>query len=157
MSSQVTLPLVVALVAAFWLAAARMLRKTDPGGARLARVGGILAIVLCGALIAVAAINLPISAAVAIPMFVAAIVEFGFVIAFVTRVASGRVSQRLFLICVLAIIACILLGIVLMFQPWTPAVFGIGFDLVLIALVAFMIWSHITPQNRMKAGDERHG
>ena len=44
----------------------------------------------------------------------------------------------------LTIIAVILAGVVLMFQPITPKPFNLGFDFVLIALLAFNIWSHVT-------------
>ncbi|MGC8780748.1 MAG: hypothetical protein ACP5UQ_07790 [Anaerolineae bacterium] len=147
MSSQVTIPLIMNLLAAFWFAMASVSRKTDPGIVGLARVGGVLAVVLAAAIIVVIVLQVPISAAIVIPILVAVIVEFGFLIAYVARIASGRISQRTFLICILVIVAGILTGIVLMFQPWTLAAFNPGFDLVLISLLAFMIWSHITPRN----------
>jgi hypothetical protein len=146
-NSQITIPLIMVLLAAFWFVVASVSRKTDPGIAGLARVGGVLAVLLGIAITVVVVLRIPISAAIVIPILVAVIVEFGFVIAYVSRIASGRISQRVFLICILAIIAGILTGIVLMFQPWTLAAFNPGFDLVLISLLAFMIWSHITPQN----------
>jgi hypothetical protein len=37
---------------------------------------------------------------------------------------------------------------VLMFQPITPKPFNLGFDFVLIALLAFNIWSHVNPKPR---------
>jgi hypothetical protein len=43
------------------------------------------------------------------------------------------------------IIAAMLLGIVGMFQPWQIVLYGYGFHLLLIATVAFIIVSHITP------------
>lgn len=145
--SSMTIPLIMALLAAFWFFIASRTRRMNPGTARLATVGGSLAVALTLATAVVGLAEIPISAAVAIPLFVAVIVEFGLIIALAMRMAGGRVSQRLFLICVLAIIGGILGGIVLMFQPWTPALFNLGFDLVLISLIAFMIWSHIAPKN----------
>lgn len=147
MSSQIIIPLIAALVAALWFAAAFAARKTTSGLPRLPLVGGVLAVLLGIAVTAVIVLEVPISAAVAIPMFVAVILEFGLTIAYVSRLASGRVSSRLFLVCVLVIIAAILTGIVLMFQPWTPKLFNLGFDIVLIALLTFMIWSHIAPKH----------
>ena len=49
---------------------------------------------------------------------------------------------------ILTIIAAILIGVVLMFQPITPKPFNLGFDFVLIALLAFNIWSHVNPKPR---------
>jgi len=146
-SSQITIPLIAALLAAFWFIIASRARRTNPGTAKLALVGGSLAVVLTVATAIVGIAEIPITAAVAIPMFVATIVEFGLIIALAARTAGGRVSKRVFLICVLMIIGGILGGIVMMFQPWTPSLFNLGFDLVLISLVAFIIWSHIAPKN----------
>jgi hypothetical protein len=89
-----------------------------------------------------------ITAVVAVPLFVAAIFEFAFIIALTSRTISDRVSYRAFMVGVLTITAAILIGVVLVFQPITPKPFNLGFDFVLIALLAFNIWSHVTPQPR---------
>ncbi len=99
------------------------------------------------ALILIIVLGKPIIAAVAVPLFVATILQFGFIIALAAQTVSGRLSQRIFLIGVLVIIATIVVGVVLMFQPLTPTVFNLGFALVLIALLAFNVWSHITPRS----------
>jgi hypothetical protein len=67
----------------------------------------------------------------------------------VSRVTKGKFSQRVFMAVTLTIIGMILLGVVLMFQPFTPTVFNLGFDFVLIALLAFNIWSHVTPRAKV--------
>ena len=146
MSFQITIPLIVAVLAAFWFVVAFLARKTNPGTRKLALVGGVLAVVMAVDLIAIMALNLTITAVIAIPLFVAAIVEFGFIIAFTARATRGRVSQRVFTVGMVTIIAVILIGVVLMFQQLTPVVFNLGFDMILIALLAFNIWSHITPR-----------
>jgi len=143
---QITIPLIMAVLAACWFVVAFVARKTNPGTAKLALVGGVLAVVMVADLIAVMALNLTIAAVIAIPLFVAAIVEFGFIIAFTARATRGRVSQRVFTVGMVTIIAVILIGVVLMFQQVTPIVFNLGFDMILIALLAFNIWSHITPR-----------
>lgn len=145
--SQVTIPLFVALLAAFWFLVARRYRAINPGTFKLALVGGMLAVVLALAIIVVIVLQVTVSAAIAIPMFVALIVEFGLIIALASRTVSGRVSRNVYLISILAVIAGILIGIVLMFQPWTPVPFNLGFDLVLISLLTFIVWSHVTPGN----------
>lgn len=148
MTSQITIPLIMALLAAFWFFIASKSRPTYPGTFKLALVGGVVAALLTLALALVSILEIPISAAIAIPMFVAAILEFGFLIALAARTLSGRLSQRTFLNGVLIIIAAILIGVALMFQPLTPRVFNLGFDFVLIALLVFNVWSHITPRPR---------
>jgi hypothetical protein len=144
--SQITIPLIIALLAIFWFAIAALSRKTNPGTSRLAVIGGLLAVAICIALVLILTLKVTISAEVAVPLFVATIIEFGFLIALTSRTLGGRVSQRGFMVGVLAIIAAILIGVVLMFQPATPLVFGLGFDFVLIALLAFNVWSHVTPR-----------
>lgn len=146
--SQFVIPIILAVLAAFWFVVAARSRKANPGTSRLGLIGGILAAVMCVVLILVVALEVKISALVAVPLFVAAIVQFGLLIALTSRTLSGRLSQRGFMIGVLIIIAGTLIGVVLMFQPATPLVFNLGFDFVLIALLAFNIWSHITPRPR---------
>lgn len=145
--SQITIPLFVALLAAFWFLVARRYRGINPGTFKLALVGGILAVVLALAIIVVIVLQVTVTAAIAIPMFVTLIVEFGLIIALASRTVSGRVPRNVYLISILAVIAGILIGIVLMFQPWTPVPFNLGFDLVLISLLTFIVWSHVMPGN----------
>ena len=146
MTAKIVIPLIVTVIAATWFVIAITSRKINPGTSKLALVGGVL-MILVGILIGfVAILEIPVTAAIAIPIFVAILFEFGFTIAYVGRIASGRVSQRAFMTGVLVIIAGILIGLVLMFQPWTLTVFNLGFDFVLISLLMFIIWSHVTPR-----------
>lgn len=146
MTSEITIALIVALLAAFWFVVAFAFRTTKPGTYQLAMRGGVLAVAIGVAVVVINALKVPISAAVVIPLFVGTIVEFGFIIALAARTLSGRVEQRAFMVGALTIIAAIVGGVVLMFQPVTPTVFKLGFDFVLIALLAFNIWSHVTPR-----------
>ena len=43
------------------------------------------------------------------------------------------------------IIAGILLGILGMFQPWAIQIYTIGFIVLLISLLSYILWSHIAP------------
>lgn len=45
------------------------------------------------------------------------------------------------------IIAGILAGIIALFQPWTIGPFRYGFSLLLFSTLAFILWSHVTPQS----------
>jgi len=146
--SEFILPLIMLVIVAFWFVVAYLTRKTNPGSSRLAVRGGILAVIMCFALALIVALQVRITAAVAVPLFVAAILEFAFIIALTARTVSGRISYRAFMVGVLTIIAGILIGVVLMFQPISPKPFNLGFDFVLIALLAFNIWSHVTPKPR---------
>ena len=146
--SEFILPLIMLVIVAFWFVVAYLTRKTNPGSSKLAIRGGILAAVMFIALALIAALQVKITAVVAVPLFVAAIFEFAFIIALTSRTLNGRISYRTFMVGILTIIAAILIGVVLMFQPITPKPFNLGFDFVLIALLAFNIWSHVNPKPR---------
>ena len=141
-----TVPIICVALAAGWFVIGALGRKKDPGLGKMTLVAGLWALAMAAwaAYHAVGKTN--ISAVVVIPLLVSTIVQFGMIIALVSRLTRGKVSQRLFMTITLAIIAMILIGVVLMFQPLTPAVFNLGFDFVLIALLAFNIWSHVTPK-----------
>jgi hypothetical protein len=141
-----TIPIILVLVAIGWFVIAGLSRKKDPGAAKLGIIGGVLALVMAAVVSVAGVAKIVISAVVVIPLLVATIVEFGFMIAMTSRLLKGKVSQRGFLAGVLTIIGAILIGVVLMFQPFTPKVFNLGFDFVLIALLAFNVWSHVSPR-----------
>lgn len=141
-----TVPIILVLLAVGWFVIAGLHRKSNPGTTKLAIVGGIWALAMAAWAEYAAVGKLVISAVVVMPLLVSTIVQFGMIIALVSRLLHGKVSQRAFLAGVLTIIAAILIGVVLMFQPLTPKLFNLGFDFVLIALLAFNIWSHVTPR-----------
>jgi len=82
------------------------------------------------------------------PIFISIIVAFGFFIAFVARKLSGNISQRLFGLIEGILIAGILLGIVGLFQGWSLAGYGIGFHVLLVSVLCYVVWSHVTPKTR---------
>jgi hypothetical protein len=146
--SDFVLAFIMLVIVAFWFVVAYLTRKTNPGSSKLAIRGGVLAAVMTLALALIVALDVRITATVAVPLFVAAILEFAFIIALTARTLYGKVSYRAFMVGVLTIIAAILIGVVLMFQPISPKPFNLGFDFVLIELLAFNIWSHVTPKPR---------
>jgi uncharacterized membrane protein YhhN len=78
--------------------------------------------------------------------FVAILLAFIFFIVFLSRKLSGNVSQRVHSLIEKITIAGILLGIVGMFQPWAHLGYRIGFHVLLFSTLAYIVWSHITPQ-----------
>ncbi len=70
---------------------------------------------------------------------------FGFFIAFLATRLNHNVSHRVYGRVEQAIIGGIVLGIVAMFQPWTVDALEPGFLLLLVATLAYIAWSHITP------------
>lgn len=143
-----TIPIILVLVAIVWFVLAAVPGKRDGTLRKLGIIGGVLALAMAAVVVAAGVGKWVISATVVIPLLVSTIVEFGFIIAAVSRLLHGKVSQRAFMAGVLTIIGMILAGVVLMFQPFTSKVFNLGFDFVLIALLAFNIWSHVTPRPR---------
>jgi cobalamin synthase len=137
------------VLAAIWFIVALVARRKDRGLSKLGVVAGIWAVAMAAWAAYHAVDKTVISALVVIPLLVSTIVQFGMIIAAVSRVTKGKFSQRVFMAVTLTIIGMILLGVVLMFQPFTPTVFNLGFDFVLIALLAFNIWSHVTPRAKV--------
>lgn len=91
------------------------------------------------------------TAYVFIPMFVACVLLYGIFIWRLAIALGPKVSSRLFLIVVLAVIGGILAGVVLMFQPFWAGGFRIGFWFVFISTLSFVVWSHVTPQRDLIA------
>lgn len=146
--SEFILSFIMLVVTVLWFVVAYLTRKSNPGTSKLGIRGGVLAAIMTLALALIVALQVRITAMVAVPLFVAAIFEFAFVITLTARTLNGKVAYRTFMAGVLTIIAAILIGVVLMFQPISPKPFNLGFDFVLIALLAFNIWSHVTPKPR---------
>lgn len=72
---------------------------------------------------------------------------------------SGKIERRRQSRIELVIIVGIILGIAMMFQPWTVALFEPGFLLLLFSALAFTLWSHVIPRPapaEAKAQEEAH-
>jgi hypothetical protein len=78
--------------------------------------------------------------------FVAILAVFIGLIVYAARTLSGNVPRRIYDAIEGALIAGILLGVVGMFQPWVQAGYRIGFYILLLSTLGFILWSHITPQ-----------
>lgn len=59
---------------------------------------------------------------------------------------NGKIERRRQSRIERVIIAGIILGIAMMFQPWTVALFEPGFLLLLFCTLAFTLWSHVIPR-----------
>jgi hypothetical protein len=68
-------------------------------------------------------------------------------IAFLSRVLSGRVSQRVFGLVEKLFIAGILLGVAGMFQPWVQALYWIGFLVLFASTWSFTVWGYVVPKS----------
>jgi hypothetical protein len=81
-------------------------------------------------------------------IFIPGVVLYALFIYFVGTRLYEKVPPRPFLIGVLILIGGIIGGVVMMFQPFVLEGFQIGFWLVLLSLLGFMIWSHVQPRTR---------
>jgi hypothetical protein len=68
-------------------------------------------------------------------------------IAFVSRLLSGRISERVFGYLEKLLIAGILLGIAGMFQPWVPVFYPLGFIVLFAATWIFTLWGYVVPKS----------
>jgi hypothetical protein len=78
--------------------------------------------------------------------FVTFLVGFGSLIAFTARRLGGNVPRRIHGSIEAVLIAGILLGVFGLFQPWSLAGYGIGFHLLLVSVLGFVLWSHVPPR-----------
>lgn len=58
---------------------------------------------------------------------------------------NDRVPHKTYKIIEYVIIGGIILGVVMMFQPWVFELFRWGFYLLLASTLAFIAWSHVSP------------
>jgi hypothetical protein len=78
-------------------------------------------------------------------IFAAIVIYFMSFAWFVSNKLNFRISSRTFQIVERIAIGGIVLGIILMFQPWVFELFRYGFFLLLISTLTFIVWSHVTP------------
>ena len=81
----------------------------------------------------------------------------GLFIYFIRRVSqrySDRIDAVSFARIERVIIGGIVLGVVGMFQPWLFAGYKLGFQLLLLSPLAFIVWSHVTPAPTIYRAEE---
>ena len=80
-------------------------------------------------------------------IFVGIILAFAFLIVLVARLLNNNVQPLVYQIIEWIIIGGVVLGVVGMFQPWVLFGYQWGFLLLFVCLLAFNIWSHVTPRH----------
>jgi hypothetical protein len=86
-------------------------------------------------------------------VFVPIILGYIALINFLSKLLHQRVSEAVYRVIEYVFIAGIVAGILCMFQPWTFALFRIGFFVLFGALLGFMIWSHLAMKQRKREAD----
>jgi predicted neutral ceramidase superfamily lipid hydrolase len=90
---------------------------------------------------------------IAIPfllIFIPIILTFMSLIVFVSKVLHERVPEKVYKSIEYVFIAGIFLGIISMFQPWVFRLFKIGFFVLFVSLLGFMLWSHLAMKRKQQ-------
>jgi hypothetical protein len=77
--------------------------------------------------------------------FVAILLVYIFLINMSAQFLNHRISPQIYKPLNFVIIAGIIVGILMMLQPFAIVLYKASFMVVLVSLLLFMIWSHITP------------
>ncbi len=83
-------------------------------------------------------------------VFVPILLGYIALINFLSKLLHQRVSEPVYKLIEYLFIAGIAAGILGMFQPWTFALFRLGFFVLFGALLGFMIWSHLAMKQRRR-------
>ena len=90
--------------------------------------------------------NVLLSALPFIFFFASIVLTFIALIVLVASILDHNIPHHVYRPIELTIIGGIILGAVGMFQPWWFGGFRLGFFLLLISTLAFILWSHIVPR-----------
>lgn len=82
-----------------------------------------------------------------VAIFVSIVLAFICLIVIIAVLLNGKVPQRAYRPIEALIIGGIVLGVLGLFQGWKLFAFEYGFVLLLISVLSFMIWSHLTPMS----------
>jgi len=86
--------------------------------------------------------------------FVAIILVYIFLINVISQILNHKISPKVYKPLNLIFIAGIIGGIILMLQPFSIVLFRISFMVVLVSLLLFMVWSHVTPAANPEDAEE---
>ena len=89
--------------------------------------------------------NVLLSAIPFILIFVAIILFYMTLGWILSSALNYKVPRKTFRTVESILIAGIVLGVLGMFQPWLFAAYRFGFDVLLVSVLAFILWSHIVP------------
>lgn len=69
-----------------------------------------------------------------------------FFLAFVAANVNGKIPRNIHRKVELVIIFFLVVGILSMFQPISIEIYGVGFNVLMFALLAFIVWNHLVPK-----------
>jgi len=71
-----------------------------------------------------------------------------------SRVLDHRIPRHIYQLIERVTIAGIILGAFGMFQPWWFFGYRLGFFVILISTLAFILWTHVTPRGIIRHGEQ---
>lgn len=89
--------------------------------------------------------------------FIAIVLTFVFVIFLFAKWLNNRISARTYNLVERFILLCVLVGVIGMFQPWDIQGYNLGFHVLLFAMLAFNVWSHVTPKKGQRRASAPSG
>lgn len=89
--------------------------------------------------------------------FIAIVLTFVFVIFMFAKWLNNRISTRAYNLVEGFILLCVLFGVIGMFQPWDIQGYNLGFHVLLFAMLAFNVWSHVTPKKAQRRAPTSSG
>jgi hypothetical protein len=92
--------------------------------------------------------NLILLAVPFLAIFIAVLLFYIGLIVTLSRAFSGQIPARIYRVIFGAAVIGIVLGVIMMFQSWAMAVYRVGFSVLLVSLLSFMVISHIAPRPR---------
>jgi hypothetical protein len=92
--------------------------------------------------------NLLILAVPFLAIFVAVLLLYIGLIVTLSRAFSGHIPPRIYRVMFTIAVIGIVLGVIMMFQPWALAIYRVGFSILLFSLLSFMVISHLSPRQK---------
>jgi hypothetical protein len=90
--------------------------------------------------------NVLLAAIPFILVFAAIIIGYMILIWYTGSKLNGKIPEKTYRPIEYILIGGIVLGIFLMFQPWVFELFRVGFIMLLISTLAYILWSHVRPK-----------
>jgi hypothetical protein len=97
--------------------------------------------------------NVLLNALPFILIFVSILLTFIALIRATASVLNHNISESAYRPVERVLIAGIVLGVIGMFQPWAMIFYQVGFIMLLISTLGFILWSHIIPKRTRSTGE----
>ena len=97
--------------------------------------------------------NVILNAIPFILIFAAIIIAFMSFVWFVSIRLSDNISEKIYRPIEYLLIGGIVIGALLMFQPWVFRLFQVGFVMLLLSLIGYIVWSHVRPKDPTRVDD----